>query len=75
MLHRRGINFEVGLEVSDHDDMKAALADLEKQRQKVANHAYGFISRGNREGGSRTSAIGCRKKQSPVQLRSGTSTK
>ena len=51
VLHRRGIIFEVGLEVSDHDDMKAALEDLEKQRQNVANHAYGFISRGNREGG------------------------
>lgn len=25
--------------------------DLENERQKVANHAYGFISRGNREGG------------------------
>lgn len=26
-------------------------ADLDNERQKVANHAYGFISRGNREGG------------------------
>jgi len=25
--------------------------DLEKAREKVASHAYGFISRGNREGG------------------------
>ena len=25
--------------------------DLDNERQKVANHAYGFISRGNREGG------------------------
>jgi hypothetical protein len=25
--------------------------DLEKEREKVASHAYGFISRGNREGG------------------------
>jgi len=25
--------------------------DLTNQRQKVANHAYGFVSRGNREGG------------------------
>jgi len=25
--------------------------DLDKERQKVANHAYGFISRGNRDGG------------------------
>ena len=51
VLHLRGIIFEVGLEVNDNDDVKTAPEDLEKQRQNVANHAYGFISRGNREGG------------------------
>jgi len=30
----------------------AELADeLQKERRKIANHAYGFVSRGNREGG------------------------
>lgn len=51
VLNRRGIIFEVGLEVSNNDDGKTLLEDLERQRQSVADHAYGFISRGNREGG------------------------
>lgn len=51
VLHRRGIIFEVSLEVSNNDDGKTAPKDLEKQRQCVADHAYGFISRSNREGG------------------------
>lgn len=32
-------------------DVKQQLANLEKQRTGILNHAYGFASRGNREGG------------------------
>jgi hypothetical protein len=51
VLDRRGIVFEVAIEASDEPDPESPLADLLTQRQKVAGHAYGFISRGNREGG------------------------
>jgi len=42
-----GIDLPVGPSESELKD------DLSAERQKVADHAYGFVSRGNREGGFR----------------------
>lgn len=46
---------DVAIQVDIEDPLppteKALSADLLKERQRVANHAYGFISRGNRTGG------------------------
>jgi hypothetical protein len=41
------VEIELPVEATEADLQE----DLTKQRQKVANHAYGFVSRGNREGG------------------------
>lgn len=51
VLRGRGIVFDVGIGSSDEEDPEAMLEDLKKRRQDVANHAYGFISRGNCNGG------------------------
>ena len=42
---------QVEIEEPLEPDTEELAKDLLKERQKVANHAYGFISRGNREGG------------------------
>jgi hypothetical protein len=51
VLHANNVAVQVDigppLEKSDDD----ITGDLEKKRQKVANHAYGFVSRNNRTGG------------------------
>ncbi len=51
VLHANNVAVQVDigppLEKSDDD----ITGDLEKERQKVANHAYGFVSRNNRTGG------------------------
>ncbi len=51
VLHANNVAVQVDigppLEKSDDD----ITGDLDKERQKVANHAYGFVSRNNRAGG------------------------
>lgn len=51
VVHARNIAalVEIGEPLEATDEELAR--DLENQRRKVANHAYAFISRGNREGG------------------------
>lgn len=51
VLHARDIARQVAIEEPLEAGPEELARDLESQRQKVANHAYGFISRGNREGG------------------------
>lgn len=42
---------EIDIPLPAEPDAKQLSEDLEKQRIKVLNHAYGFVSRGNRAGG------------------------
>ena len=42
---------EVDIQTPAETDETELAEDLDDERRKVANHAYGFISRGNREGG------------------------
>ena len=51
LLYDKGIAGEVRLDVPVVDVEREAIDELVRERQRVANHAYGFISRGNREGG------------------------
>ena len=51
ILHAKDLAVELKLEDPVERTQDEIAGDLEKQREKVASHAYGFISRGNREGG------------------------
>jgi hypothetical protein len=51
ILHAKDIGFELKLDDPVERSENAIAGDLEKAREKVATHAYGFISRGNRDGG------------------------
>jgi hypothetical protein len=51
IVHASGIAAEVGIEEPREKSESDRALDLAAERRKVANHAYGFISRGNREGG------------------------
>ncbi len=51
ILNARDVSFELRLEDPLEQTEAEIAGDLEKEREKVASHAYGFISRGNREGG------------------------
>jgi hypothetical protein len=51
VLHKQAVVSEVDIDDPLESDEKQIADDLEKEREKVASHAYGFISRGNREGG------------------------
>jgi len=51
ILRAKGVSFELKLEDAVERSEEEIAGDLEKEREKVASHAYGFISRGNREGG------------------------
>jgi hypothetical protein len=53
VVHSSGIVAKVDIEAPLARTEWEVAGDLDKERQKVANHAYGFISRGNREGGFR----------------------
>jgi len=53
VVHANGVVAEVDIDAPLPPTAKALAGNLEKARQKVASHAYGFISRGNREGGFR----------------------
>jgi hypothetical protein len=49
-----GLVDDVSIPDSIEPDEQNIVADLEKSRAEILGHAYGFISRGNREGGFKT---------------------
>ena len=51
VLHTNNVAMQVAIEDPLEPTADDIARDLNHERQKVANHAYGFISRGNREGG------------------------
>lgn len=51
VVHTSGAVDEVDIELPVGQTESEYVDDLTAERQQVANHAYGFISRGNREGG------------------------
>ena len=51
VLNANDIAFDVEIEAPLEAGEMEVAEDLEKARQNVASHAYGFISRGNRDGG------------------------
>ena len=50
MRHKKLID-EVYIDDPLEPEVEKQISDLDKQRTAVLNHAYGFVSRGNREGG------------------------
>ncbi len=50
MRHRKLID-QVYIDDPLEPEVETQLSDLDKQRSLILNHAYGFVSRGNREGG------------------------
>jgi len=50
-MRRRKLIEEVYIEEPLQADAEAQSSDLDKQRTGILDHAYGFVSRGNREGG------------------------
>jgi len=51
VLHAKEVPSEVEIESPTEASADEIAGDLDAARAKVASHAYGFISRGNREGG------------------------
>ena len=51
VTRERGLIDEVDIDDAVERDPAEQVADLFRQRTAVLNHAYGFVSRGNREGG------------------------
>lgn len=51
VLHAKNVAVQVTIPDPIEPTAAELARDLGYERQKVANHAYGFISRGNREGG------------------------
>ena len=51
VVHASDVAAEVGIEAPAVPSEAEVAAGHVSERRKVANHAYGFISRGNREGG------------------------
>jgi len=51
VLQAKNVAMQVTIEDPVEPTADDIARDLDHERQKVANHAYGFISRGNREGG------------------------
>ncbi len=51
VLYSNDVAVQVDIEAPLEPTADDLAADLDNERQKVANHAYGFISRGNRDGG------------------------
>jgi len=51
VLHANNVAMEVAIPEPLEPTADDLAQDLNDERQKVANHAYGFISRGNRDGG------------------------
>ncbi len=51
MMHEKGASISVDMSPAQEPAAEKLDADLTRERTRVLNHAYGFISRGNREGG------------------------
>ena len=51
VLRANDVIREVDIELPPEQTVAQLAEDLVSERQRVANHAYGFISRGNRAGG------------------------
>ena len=51
VTRQAGLFDEIDIPDAIEPDAEKVLAGLESERIKVVNHAYGFASRGNREGG------------------------
>jgi hypothetical protein len=51
VLHANNVAVQIDIELPLEKSADEITGDLEKERQKVANHAYGFVSRNNRAGG------------------------
>ncbi len=51
VLHANNVAVQIDIEVPLEKSADEITGDLDKERQKVANHAYGFVSRNNRAGG------------------------
>lgn len=51
VLHANNVAVQVDIPASAEQTADELAEDLDHERQKIANHAYGFISRGNRDGG------------------------
>ncbi len=51
VLAVKGVSLDLRIEPPLEPTEERISGDLEREREKVASHAYGFISRGNREGG------------------------
>jgi len=51
VLHTKDVAIQVAIEDPLEPTADDIARGLNNERQKVANHAYGFISRGNRDGG------------------------
>jgi hypothetical protein len=51
VLHTKDVAMQVTIEDPLEPTTDDIARDLDNERRKVANHAYGFVSRGNREGG------------------------
>ncbi len=51
VLRMKNVTVQVEIEGPLEPDAAELAQDLSRERRKVANHAYGFISRGNRQGG------------------------
>ena len=51
MMQEKGASISVDMPPAQEPAAENLDADLTRERTKVLNHAYGFISRGNREGG------------------------
>jgi hypothetical protein len=51
VLHTKDVAMQVTIEDPLEPTADDIARDLDNERRKVANHAYGFVSRGNREGG------------------------
>lgn len=53
VIHEPRLIDEVAIHDSVEPDVKQQIAHLVRERTAVLNHAYGFLSRGNRDGGLR----------------------
>ena len=51
VLREKGASISVDMPPAREPDAEKLDADLTHERTKVLNHAYGFVSRGNRQGG------------------------
>ena len=51
MMHEKGASIGVDMPPARERDAEELEADLTHERTSVLNHAYGFVSRGNRQGG------------------------